>query len=119
MNEEVMEQVREKIARELFQLTHPFEELIEDKYYPKWKNDVDPILSIPVEGKTIKELIEGWTNGKLRELDPDQSLPNLKHWDEEDARKGIASLELDIEMQARSSMLKDNWVKVLAKEANK
>ena len=40
--------IREKIVRELFKLTHPFEELIEDNYYRKWGDDVEAILSLTV-----------------------------------------------------------------------
>lgn len=43
--------------------------------------------------------------------DEGAELPPLRHFDEEDARKGIASRELDIEMTARSDMRKDGWHK--------
>lgn len=68
-NEEVMEQAREEVAKVIWNVSYW-------ALLASQRETVKQILSIPTEGKTIEELIEGWASGKLVELATDQSLPD-------------------------------------------
>ena len=107
--EEVMEQVREKVF-------HILEENTDENYQLKVAmiGLTDQILSIPVGDKSIKELIEGWAKGKLQELDPDQSLPS-RHFITSGLPKDEENCDFMIRgyKEAQETMLKEHWVKVL------
>ena len=71
--------IQEKIARELFKVTHPFEELIEDNYYRKWEDDVEAILSLTVssggacpecKGEKMVDSPHGTIKGSYKKLCP-------------------------------------------------
>ncbi len=80
--EQVMERVIDQIAERCASAFFNTWKKLNEEQKDNWRRYVkSSILSIPVEGKTIKELIEGWTNGKLRELDPNQSLPDISYYD--------------------------------------
>ena len=116
MNEEVMEQVRKKIGKNLYLISasgrygadFPDWETLKDDQQEFFKNKADKlILSIPINGKTIKELIEGWQDGHLRELNPDQSLPEIPFNYEDECR------EYTSYSKAQQTMRKENWKKVV------
>ena len=98
--EKLMEKIREILAIVEGDNAYPLEECEDEA--------VRQILSIPISGKTIKELIEGWQDSHLRELNPDQSLPD-------DGRTYRLVGQVTAYSQAQQDMLKEGWVKVLPK----
>ena len=91
------------------------------------KRVIKEILSIPIDGKPLRELINCWINGKLVELDPDQSLPkpilNPNTLDAVDV-KGVfphvaTAISRALVVQSKSiqeDMLKERWVKAIKEE---